>query len=49
MKILHPKEAITQIGLIHQQIKFSSVLKVKNQMVDNENVLLNVVQDLIQK
>lgn len=47
VKVVHPKEAINQIGLTQQQIKFTSVLKLKNPS-SNEN-LIDTIQNLIQK
>ena len=49
IKVLHPKEAISQIGLTQQQIKFTSVLKLKNQYANSENILMNNIQALILK
>ena len=49
MKVLHPKEAIDQIGLTRQQIKFNLTLKVKAQSAKKyDRDLIDVIHDLIQ-
>lgn len=47
IKVVHPKEAIDQIGLIQQQIRFNTVIKLKKQLL-KENVATKIVE-LIQR
>jgi integrator complex subunit 11 len=47
IKVLHPKEAIYQLGLSQSQIKFSSVIKLKSNNLNK--CLINTLHDLIQK
>jgi hypothetical protein len=51
VKVVHPKEAIDQIGLVQQQIKFDSVLKLKKSLLDadNEQKFINLIASFIQK
>lgn len=49
--MVHPKEAINQLGLISQQIKFNSILKLKNQILidHHDRGIVNYINELIQK
>lgn len=47
IKVVHPKEAIDQIGLVQQQIRFSSVIKLKKQLLQ-ENISTKI-GELIQR
>ena len=53
VKILHPSEAISQIGLIQQQIKFTTNLKLKNDWIIEplmkQKSIANFIGDLVQK
>lgn len=49
MKVLHPEEAIKELGLTEQQIKFTSTIEIKNPSVAENKKLLEDILDSIQK
>lgn len=48
IKVVHPKEAIEQIGLVQQQIRFNSVIKLRKSLLSQENIS-NKIAELIQR
>ena len=47
IKVLHPKEAIDQIGFTQQKIKFTSIIRLKNKF--NTAKVMSAISELIQK
>lgn len=45
--MVHPKEAIDQIGLVQQQIRFNSIIKLKKEILQED--LSNKIVELIQR
>ncbi len=49
MKVLHPEEALKELGLKEQQIKFTSTLEISDSTpIDNER-FLDSIKELIQQ